>query len=127
MVDYDGQDALITYLNGLAWTALTEPTYYQYQDQKNTEIPNTVIVHLTSVIPERKGELEYALHHQMTVQYNHSTKVNGWANLKYILTNLWSLVDDNTWYSIGEEIGVEFTELRKTFFISVSYSEILTM
>jgi len=127
MVDYDGQDALKTYLNGLAWGGLTEPTYYFYQDQKNTEIPNTVIIDLVSVIPERMGESEYALHHQMSVQYAHSTKVNGWANLKYILTNLWKLVDDNAWYSIGTDIGVNFTELRKTFVIQVSYSEIISM
>ncbi|MCJ7481518.1 MAG: hypothetical protein MUO31_00980 [Thermodesulfovibrionales bacterium] len=127
MVDYDGQDALKTYLAGLAWTALTEPTYFSYHDQKSSEIPNVVIVDLVTLTTERLNEDAYALHHHMSVNYGHSTKVNGFANLKYIITNLWKLSSSNTYYSIPGQIGVNYTENRKMFTIPISYTEIIAM
>ncbi len=127
MVDYDGQDALITYLNGLTWTALTEPTYFKYQNQKASEIPNVVIVDLVTLTTERLNESEYALHHHMSVNYGHSTKVNGYANLKYIIINLWKLSSSNTYYSIPGTIGVNYTESRKMFTIPIIYTEIIAM
>jgi len=126
MVDYDGQDALKTYLNALAWTALTEPTYFFYQDQKSNEIPNTVIIQLTQLTTERLSETEYAIHHHLSVKYDHSTKVNGWANFKYILTNLWKLSSSNAFYSVGGTIPIYYTELRKSFLIPITYTELLT-
>jgi len=127
MVDYDGQDALKTYLNGLAWTALTEPTYFFWQDQKASEIPNVVLIDLVTLTTERLNESAYYLHHHMTVNYAHSTKVNGWANLKYIIKNLWVLASSSAFYSLPGRITVSYTELRKSFQIPITYSELIAL
>ena len=127
MVDYDGQDAIITYLNGLAWGGLSEPTYQKHFDISNTEIPNVIIVRLDSITPERITESEYALHHHLTVQYVRDTKANAWPNLKYILVQLWQMSDNNSFYTISKEIAVNYSESRKVFGIAVDFKEILTM
>ena len=127
MVDYDGQDAIITYLNGLAWTALTEPTYLKYFDQKSSEEPNVLIVNLVSITPARLNKDEYILNHHLVLQYVGNTKANSWPNFKYILTNLWKLTDANSHYEVSNDISVTYTKDRKIFGIPVFYSEIISM
>jgi len=127
MVDYDGPDALKTYLNGLSWTALTEPKYYFPYEQINTEIANSVVIFLVSLTTERFNEAAYALHHHMEVQYINITKANLWPNLKYIIVNLWKLSSSNQYYSIPGPIKVIYAEKQKMFSIPITYTEILSI
>ncbi len=127
MVDYDGPDALKTYLNALAWTALTEPTYFFDYEQINNDIANTVIILMDALGSERLSETEYALYHRMNVFYTNSTKAALWPNLKYIITKLWTLASSNAFYSIGTDINVSYAENQKVFSIPVTYTEMIAM
>lgn len=127
MTDYDGADIVESYLNGLAWTALIEPTYYQTYERADSVTANTIIIKETEIRPQRAGAGKLYLIHTVVVRFIADTKANAYANLWYVIQNVMNYSASGTIEMEVRGVNVDYTDKRKNFNLILTVKELKTL
>lgn len=123
MTDYDGADIIKSYLNGLTWAGLTEPEYYEAYEREDSAYSNAIIIQELSIDPEvpSTGNLRWV--HTVQLTFTSDTKSNAFANLKYIVDNIFNYHNATNKMEVNT-ITVNYTRKRKVFILPVRITEL---
>jgi hypothetical protein len=127
MVDYDGYDHLVTYLNGLDWTgsSLTEPSYEEGTvDRIDTMKSNSIIITQDTLEIPTPSTDKYRYVWGLSLFFVHNVKADAFANLDFIVQNILNYNSNivlRMWVTGGT---VRYTRSKRNFVLNVTVQEL---
>ena len=123
MTDYDGADILKTYLTGLTWTGLNEPNYYEFYEREKTTYPNAIVIREVNINFEQQTENKLRWTHTLEVDFTSTTKVLAFANLKYVVDNIFKYSNAVNAMQVSD-CPIVYHRKRKIFTLNVIVQEL---